>query len=322
MVFFKNSITESDYISRINKVIDYIENNITEEFTLDRLSEIANFSKYHFHRIFQSVSGETLFQFILRMRLERSAVLLQTTFNKKSITDIAMECGFTSSALFSRSFRDFFKMTPTQFRRNFSYDKIEISNYGQTISNERKEIINQKTYITPINRTKWEVIGDDRIKYVEIKELEDIEIAYLRYSGNYKKNNKLFKDMFDKLYRWGYARDLIDEKTRDILIYHDSPHITNENKLRVSACITIPLETKVSGEIGKLILKGGKYGVIRFHISLNDFFFAWGWVYGVWLPSSGYLPDNKYCFEVYLKEKDIERADFFIIDIYVPIIPG
>ena len=56
-----------EYTSRINKVLDYIENNLDRSFTLDELARVANFSKFHFHRIFYSFIGETLFQFIQRI---------------------------------------------------------------------------------------------------------------------------------------------------------------------------------------------------------------------------------------------------------------
>lgn len=318
MDYRENSITVSDYISRINRVIDYIENNIALNFTLDELSEIASFSKFHFHRIFQSITGETLFQFIQRVRLERSAMLLKNN-RYETITEIAMECGFTSSALFSRSFKKYFNLTPTQFKEERGYRKN--SNLSQIISNTEKDINHSKLYTQIINHNKWKILGDERVKFIEIKEVDDIETAYLRYIGNYKKNQNLFRNLFDRLHRWAQPRNLIDDNTLHILIYHDNPAITDENKLRVSACITVPKNTKVSKDIGKLTLRAGKYAAIRFHISVDDFFFAWDWVYRYWLPQSGYLPDNKHCFEVYLNEKDPLHPNHFVIDIYVPITP-
>ena len=61
-----------EYISRINKVIDYIEINITTELNLDALASTANFSKFHFHRIFKNLVGETLNKYINRVRIEKA----------------------------------------------------------------------------------------------------------------------------------------------------------------------------------------------------------------------------------------------------------
>ncbi len=55
---------EQEHQYRINKVIDYIELNLQNDFSLDELSRVAHFSKFHFGRIFQGVTGETPFQFI------------------------------------------------------------------------------------------------------------------------------------------------------------------------------------------------------------------------------------------------------------------
>ncbi|GEM_PF-2187764 len=64
--------TVNEYIFRINRTFDYIENNIDKPITLEELASVANFSKFHFSRIFQSIIGETPFQFIVRVRLEKA----------------------------------------------------------------------------------------------------------------------------------------------------------------------------------------------------------------------------------------------------------
>ena len=66
----------TEYISRINKTFDYIESNLERSMTLEELAKVANFSKFHFNRIFHSIVGETPFQFILRVRIERAATLI------------------------------------------------------------------------------------------------------------------------------------------------------------------------------------------------------------------------------------------------------
>ena len=62
-----------EYIARINRVIDYIEANPDQDLTLSGLAEVAYFSRFHFHRIFRAIVGETLNQFIQRNRVEKAA---------------------------------------------------------------------------------------------------------------------------------------------------------------------------------------------------------------------------------------------------------
>ena len=112
-----------EYKSRINRVFDYLERNMDKKITLEELASVSNFSKFHFHRIFQAVTGETPFQFILRVRLERAATYLITN-PKKTISEIAYDCGFSDQATFARGFKSHFNMSPTSWRKSKSiYNK-------------------------------------------------------------------------------------------------------------------------------------------------------------------------------------------------------
>jgi len=88
------------YRGRINTAVDYIEKNLNHNFSLDEIASVAGFSKYHFHRIFYIFTGESLFQFIQRLRLEKAATLLLTD-PVKPVTEIALECGFSNSSSFA-----------------------------------------------------------------------------------------------------------------------------------------------------------------------------------------------------------------------------
>ena len=76
------------YTSRINRVIDYIESNISGDLSLEELAEVAQFSPFHFHRIFRAMVGEPLNGFIQRVRIEKAAAKLIAD-PRKSITEIA-----------------------------------------------------------------------------------------------------------------------------------------------------------------------------------------------------------------------------------------
>lgn len=91
-----------EYRSRINRVMDYIDQHLEESLELKVIAEIANFSPYHFHRIFTFLIGETPIDYIQRLRLEKAAWKLQQT-PITSITEIACSCGFNSISLFSRT---------------------------------------------------------------------------------------------------------------------------------------------------------------------------------------------------------------------------
>ena len=104
-----------EYIARINRVVDFIETHLTESLSLTILSEVACFSPFHFHRIFKGMMGETINQYIQRVRVEKAASQLQNN-PLKSITEIAMDCGFSGSARFARVFREMYGMSASEWR--------------------------------------------------------------------------------------------------------------------------------------------------------------------------------------------------------------
>jgi AraC family transcriptional regulator len=68
-----NEKENSEYIRRVNRVLDYLDNNYSQETGLESLASIANFSPYHFHRIFKGIVGESLYKYIQRIRIEKAA---------------------------------------------------------------------------------------------------------------------------------------------------------------------------------------------------------------------------------------------------------
>jgi len=302
---------ESEYKSRINRTFDYIETNLEKPFTLEELANIANFSKFHFNRIFQGVVGETPFQFVLRLRLEKAASLISTN-KADSITEIAMKCGFADISIFSRNFKNYFEKTATQYRN-------EKSNLSQLNSNTKQ--LTDKTsmyFCTDLNKIKWRT-NMKLNKSVEVKELPKMTVAYIRHIGPYKGDEKLFEKLWNKLFTWAGPRGLIGGPNfKSLIIYHDDPNVTLEDKLRMSICITVPKETKIDGEIGKMEIEAAKYVIARFEVTASEFQQAWEWIYGQWFPSSGYQPDDKPCFEMYPEEP---KNGKFIVDICVPVKP-
>jgi AraC family transcriptional regulator len=304
----------TEYISRINKTFDYIESNLEKSMTLEELAEVASFSKFHFNRIFHSIVGETPFQFILRVRLEKAAMLIATN-KKESITEIALKCGFSDISVFSRNFKNYFQVSASQYR----IQKSNISNLSQQDSNGGQSDERPTPYFCPELKTfKWRT-NMKLNKSVEVTELQKMTVAYIRHIGPYKGDDKLFESIWNRLFSWAGPRGLIGGKDfKSLIIYHDDPNVTIEYKLRMSVCISVPAETKVDGEVGKMEIEAAKYVIARFELTAQDFQQAWDWVYGQWFPTSGYQPDDKPCFEMYPEEP---KNGKFIVDICVPVKP-
>ena len=103
-----------EYTERVNRAIDHIVRNLGRPLRLEEVAEAACFSPFHFHRVFKAVVGETLSEFVKRQRLER-ALYLMSHAPKRSLMSIAIDCGFSSSSDFSRSFKQRYGVPPSVF---------------------------------------------------------------------------------------------------------------------------------------------------------------------------------------------------------------
>lgn len=317
----KQAQLHQEYIGRLNCVIDYIETNIGQELSLETLADVAQFSKFHFHRIFSAMTGETLNQFISRLRVEKAAN--QLVYNpKKSITAIALDCGFSGSAAFARAFKEEFHMSATAWRTGGwrqHHRKIR-----KTDGNIWQAANVSLLYIDPVsNNLIWRInmINKTAVQ-IEVKKVPDMPVAYVRHIGRYQGDSQLFAGLFDKLWKWAGPRGLLQQPDLQVLaVYHDDPEITADDRLRVEVCITVQADTPVEGEIGKMTIPGGQYAVGRFELSDQEYATAWQLIYGEWLPQSGYQPDDRPSFERMANNPADHPEHKHVVDIYVPVKP-
>ena len=109
--------TQLTYQARLQNVLDYIDAHIDDaSLDQDTLSEVACFSKFHFHRIFSALVGMPLYQYIQYVRLKRAAFQL-THDRQLSIIDVALDAGYDSHEAFSRRFKKVCGLSPSDFRK-------------------------------------------------------------------------------------------------------------------------------------------------------------------------------------------------------------
>lgn len=106
---------EQHYRDRVARAVAAIVADPTAAHSLADLAAIANFSPFHFHRIYRGVTGETVAATVRRLRLARAAQLLAS--GVESVTQVAMAVGYDSPQAFSRAFREFAGIAPRAFQR-------------------------------------------------------------------------------------------------------------------------------------------------------------------------------------------------------------
>jgi AraC family transcriptional regulator len=125
-----NQDNEKNYRERVSRVVAAILADPMAEHSLDDLARIAHFSPFHFHRIYRSITGETIAATIRRVRLARAAQMLG---NKEgSVTDIGMDAGYDSPQAFSRAFQQFSGLSPRDFQKKMNLTPIT-STFGETV---------------------------------------------------------------------------------------------------------------------------------------------------------------------------------------------
>jgi AraC family transcriptional regulator len=322
----KRALLRAEYTARINRVIDYIDRNIGRDLRLEELAKVANFSPFHFHRIFGALVGEPLNAFIQRVRAERAANALLDK-PKASITEIALDCGYSGSAAFARAFRDRFGMSASEWREGGSAARSEAwrkkrqteSKNGQALRKIGEESGTASSYPEgeESSSQRRPVMSPVKIE-VEVRELPELRVAYVRHIGPFQG----VKEAFEKLMRWAGPRGLLRfPQTKMLAVYHDNPSVTETDKLRSSACVTVPAGTKVEGEIGEMTIPGGLFAVAKTEIFPNEFGEAWDALMRDWLPESGYQPDDRMCYELYLNDPRTHPQGKFILEICQPIRP-
>ncbi|MCP4111222.1 MAG: GyrI-like domain-containing protein [Desulfobacteraceae bacterium] len=157
---------------------------------------------------------------------------------------------------------------------------------------------------------------------IEVKDMPELNVAYVRHIGPYKGDSELFEGLFEKLMKWAGPRGLIQfPETQCLSVYHDNPEITDEDKLRTSVCMTVPKDTRVEGEIGQMAIPGGKFAVANFEINSNEFEDAWNALMGGWMPESGYQPDDRLCYEICHNNPKEHPENKHVVDICVAVKP-
>ena len=309
----KMDSSRAEYIARLNRVLDYIHENLDQPLSLEVLARVASFSPFHFHRLFKSLVGETLNDYIWRARLERAANLLLVTEPASAIIEISLRCGFSSPAVFSRAFRERFHLSPSEYRKqrkagsNLSKDLEQLDGYH----GKRKIIDFLERSRFPMN--------------VEVKQLPTYHVAYIRHLTGYSKGQSSgeISEAFQRVSKWAAAHNLIGPQTMIIGIPYDNPDITPNDRCRYDACVTIPAEVNAgSGEVGVQDIPGGKYAVCHLEISALEarkIAEAVDSLYGEWLPSSGYSAAGQPALEIYYETPNKPQGSWISMDFCVPI---
>ena len=113
-----NETRQKDLIDKFNSVLDYLDEHYAEDITLEKVADVAGFSKFHFSRLFKQCSGYNFYDYVCFRRIKAAETLLLKPGS--SITEVALQSGFSSLSTFNRTFKKVKGCTPSEYRNLFS----------------------------------------------------------------------------------------------------------------------------------------------------------------------------------------------------------
>ena len=280
--------TAATYQERILRAQVHVQRHLGEELALDDLAVVAGFSPYHFHRIFRGITGESVAEYIRRLRLERAAHRLR--LEEIPVTDLAFDAGYDSHEAFTRAFHTMFGMSPSQFRA------------------ERRPA--PETSASRPNSPP-----PDEPDPVEIRTLGPMHVAFVRHIGPYNQVGPTW----GKLMSWAGMRGLLGPDSHILGIVHDDPRITPADKVRYDAAVTVPPGVTPEGEVGVTDLSGGSYATILHRGHYDTIGESYDMLCGVWLPQSGREVRDEPAFEVYLNSPLNTAPQDLLTIIHLPV---
>ncbi len=282
--------TIQEHYKRISKVLSYIECKLYKQFTLVELADISNFGKRHFQRIMKAHLNEPIGAYITKKRIETAAKLIM--YSKEQLSDIAYKMGYSEIASFSKSFKKYFGVSPNEFR------KETIECYNQLILKQSK-----------------------KSKAMELKEkivnLDKKKVIFCQKVGYY--NSQMPKEAWDILMNFVEKQQLSIDNAEFFGINHDDAEITESEKCRYDACITINTDLKPEGQIGVKEIPGGKYAVFPYIGPYENLDEVYNAIFGNWFAKSGVELAETPILERYLNDPKETKPEDLLTEIYVPL---
>ena len=291
------------YNQRLNLVLNHINKHVNGDLSLAVLADVAGFSPYHFHRIFKTLVGENLNNFVVRKKLERAVALLKAS-PRTSLTQVAFDCGFRSSSDFSRTFKKYFDIPPSRWDR---------------ISPLRDSKIRQAESGLPLyHLDELSHIAAQAEFAVGLKSFPACRVAYIRVADAYVAGNLL--QAYERLMGWverhaGHKRGLL------IGMSQDDPDVTPLSQCRYDICLTVDEAINGDEEVSVRLLPACRLAYIHCAGDIEKVDRAWQYLYRYWLPNSNYVPDNLPAIELYRQTPDEIGWLNYDLECAIPIVP-
>jgi AraC family transcriptional regulator len=292
-----------DYASRVNRVIDHVLLHLDETHRLVDLAEVAGVSPFHFHRVFRALIGETLQKFVKRLRLER-ALQMMSHRPRRSLTEIAFACGFSSSSDFTRSFKQRYGVAPSAFDLRAWRD-------------EHREDLRRNTASTE----RWHIgprlaAGENPDGFVvQLRDLPPRRVAYIRVLDPFQGTGVM--DAYAQLMAWADARRLAGGQWLGYM--WEDPEVVALSDCRYDVGVEVPWITRPDAGVSTFDFPAMRVAEVRLAGDLALEQRCLDWLFGTWLPASGHVPDDQPAFEAWVGRPFAHGYEHFELAAQLPV---
>jgi AraC family transcriptional regulator len=275
----------NDYEKRLRRVLDHIHDHPAGDLSLDALADVAALSRFHFHRVYNAVVGETAANTVRRMRLHRASVaLVQGT---DPIGTIAKRVGYPQMASFTRAFAGHYGLTPAAFR-----NRGELRPFPLLLARKGPLMFPVTIRTDPERR-----------------------LAAVPHKGPYPEIGRAF----EKLGSTVAARGFYGRFGHMVGVYYDSPADVKPAELRSHAGLECPADMILDPPLEEVRLPAGRLAVLTFTGPYAGLPAAYDQLLGVWLPPSGEVPADSPMFEVYLNSPMDTPPEDLVTEVCLPL---
>lgn len=285
------------YLDKLRRVLDYIDAHLDEDICLERLSAIATFSKFHFHRQFSELLGIGVYKYVQLARLKRASYQLAFR-TEQPVIDIALESGYDAAEAFARAFKKTLGQTPSEFRRSPNW-------IAWHATYEPLRALRSEHMTTPF--------ALDQVKIVDFKA---VQVAVLPHRGDPRR----IGDSIRRFIEWRKQNHLPPRSSATYNILYDDPDAVPADAYRFDLCAATQREITPNDQgIVAAMIPHGRCAVLRFTGSDDLLSNAVRFLYSQWLPQSG---EELRDFPLFL-----QRVQFFpdvpeheaVVDVFLPL---
>lgn len=277
--------TQQSYRERLDRVTAFLHANLESNIGIDELADVACLSNYHWHRIYTAMSGETVATTLRRLRLQRAADRLANS--DMDISQIAELAQYGSQDAFARAFREAYGKAPGAYRQTGSHTAFKAAN----------ESVDAAGFP------------------VSIEQHAAVRYICVPHSGSYMQIDAAMGQLFGVLAQ----AKLLGPETQMHAVFYDDPDLVETDDLRSAACSPCSDDAEIPEGTQELVRPAGSYAKLEYKGPYADMKDAYRWLFGVWLPNSGYEISENPAFESYLNSPIDTKPEDLRTDIFLPL---